>query len=49
MKAIAVKTLPPSTSVPAKAHPKNGKHSGGQIGHYSFVAVFSKRLDMARP
>src|SRR6266487_1039118 len=25
MKGIAVKTLPPSTSVPAKAHTKNGK------------------------
>jgi len=46
MKGIAVKTLPPSTSVPAKAHTKNGKHSGGpggQIGHYSFVGVLSKR------
>src|SRR6266498_1358693 len=46
MKGIAVKALPPSTSVPAKAHTKNGKHSGGpggQIGHYSFVGVLSKR------
>ena len=25
MKGIAVRTLPPSTSVPAKAHTKNGK------------------------
>jgi hypothetical protein len=45
MKGIAVKTSPPSTSVPAKAHTKNGKHSDGQIGQLRFNAHSELKKD----
>src|SRR5438046_6552205 len=47
MKAIAVKTLPPSTSVPAKAHTKNGKE---ELLHFrqSFQGSHEWNTDGAR-
>jgi len=48
MKGIAVKTS--STLVPAKAHTKNEKHSGSQIGRPGFdLFCWWRRRDFARP